>query len=83
MRRYQLAMTAIFVMSGGAGLIDEIVWSRQLVLIFGNTTQAIAAILTGYFAGMAAGNLIGGRLADRVRSGLRLCASLELLLVRR
>jgi len=81
MRRYQQAITAIFAISGAAGLTYEIVWSRQLVLIFGNTTQAIAAILTGYFAGMAIGNLIGGRLADRVRSGLRLYASLELLLV--
>jgi spermidine synthase len=81
MRRYQQAITAIFVLSGAAGLTYEIVWSRQLVLIFGNTTQAIAAILTGYFAGMAIGNLIGGRLADRVRSGLRLYAGLELLLV--
>ena len=81
MRRHQLAITAIFILSGAAGLTYEIVWSRQLVLIFGNTTQAIAAILTGYFAGMAIGNLIGGRLADRVRSGLRLYAILELLLV--
>ncbi len=81
MRRHQQAITALFVLSGAAGLTYEIVWSRQLVLIFGNTTQAIAAILTGYFAGMAIGNLIGGRLADRVRSGLRLYAGLELLLV--
>ena len=81
MRRHQQAITAIFMLSGAAGLTYEIVWSRQLVLIFGNTTQAIAAILTGYFAGMAIGNLIGGRLADRVRSGLRLYAGLELLLV--
>jgi spermidine synthase len=81
MRRYQQAITAIFVLSGAAGLTYEIVWSRQLVLIFGNTTQAVAAILTGYFAGMAIGNLVGGRLADRARSGLRLYATLELLLV--
>ena len=78
---YQRAITAIFVLSGAAGLIYELVWSRQLVLVFGNTTQAIAAILTGYFAGMAIGNVVGGRLADRVRSGLRLYATLELLLV--
>jgi predicted membrane-bound spermidine synthase len=61
MRRHQQAITAIFMLSGAAGLTYEIVWSRQLVLIFGNTTQAIAAILTGYFAGMAIGNLIGKR----------------------
>ena len=62
----------IFALSGAAGLIDEIVWSRQLVLVFGNTTQAVSAILVGFFGGMAIGAPIGGRLADRVRSPLRL-----------
>ena len=31
----------ILKLSGAAALIDEIVWSRQLVLVFGNTTQAV------------------------------------------
>ncbi len=62
---------AIFILSGAAGLIYEIVWSRQLVLVFGNTTQAVSAILTGFFGGMAIGAAVGGRIADRVRSPLR------------
>lgn len=70
----------IFALSGAAGLIDEIVWSRQLVLVFGNTTQAVSAILTGFFGGMAIGAPIGGRLADRVRSPLRLYGLLEIAL---
>jgi spermidine synthase len=70
----------IFVLSGAAGLIDEIVWSRQLVLVFGNTTQAVSAILTGFFGGMAIGALLGGRLADRIRPTLRLYGVLEILL---
>ena len=72
---------AIFVLSGAAGLIYEIVWSRQLVLVFGNTTQAVSAILTGFFGGMAIGAAIGGRVADRVRSPLRLYGLLEIALV--
>ena len=72
---------AIFVLSGAAGLIYEIVWSRQLVLVFGNTTQAVSAILTGFFGGMAIGATIGGRIADRVRSPLRMYGLLELALV--
>jgi len=36
-----LLILLIFILSGAAGLIDEIVWSRQLVLVFGNTTQAV------------------------------------------
>jgi spermidine synthase len=46
------AILAIFVVSGAAGLVYEIVWSRQLVLVFGNTTQAVSAILAGFFGGM-------------------------------
>jgi spermidine synthase len=80
MRRSTLVY-AIFVLSGAAGLIYEIVWARQLVLVFGNTTQAVSAILTGFFGGMAIGSFVGGRLADRVRSPLRLYGLLEVALV--
>jgi spermidine synthase len=72
---------AIFILSGAAGLMYEVVWSRQLVLVFGNTTQAVATILTGFFGGMAIGSFVGGRLADRVRSTLRMYGILELILV--
>lgn len=71
----------IFLLSGAAGLIYEVVWSRQLVLVFGNTTQAVSTILTGFFGGMAIGSFLGGRLADRVRSPLRLYGTIELVLV--
>jgi spermidine synthase len=71
----------MFFLSGAAGLIYEVVWARQLVLVFGNTTQAVSAILTGYFGGLAIGAVIGGRIADRVRSPLRLYGIVEIALV--
>jgi spermidine synthase len=71
----------IFILSGAAGLMYEVVWARQLVLVFGNTTQAVSAILTGFFGGMAIGSALGGRLADRIRRPLRLYGILELILV--
>ncbi len=80
MRNPRLVL-AIFVLSGAAGLMYEVVWSRQLVLVFGNTTQAVSTILTGFFGGMALGSFVGGRLADRVRSPLRLYGVIELVLV--
>ena len=80
-RMTRALVLAIFVLSGAAGLVYEIVWSRQLVLVFGNTTQAVSAILTGFFGGMAIGAWVGGRVADRVRSPLRMYGILELLLV--
>ncbi len=71
----------LFVLSGAAGLIYEVVWARQLVLVFGNTSQAVSAILTGFFGGLAIGGVVGGRLADRSTRPLRLYAALELLVV--
>src|SRR5688572_31746317 len=72
---------AIFILSGAAGLVFEVVWSRQLVLVFGNTTQAVSAILTGFFGGMALGGWLGGKVADRVPRPLWLYGLLELALV--
>ena len=51
--RHPRLVLAIFILSGAAGLMYEVVWSRQLVLVFGNTTQAVSTILTGFFGGMA------------------------------
>jgi spermidine synthase len=79
--RYPRLVLAIFILSGAAGLMYEVVWSRQLVLVFGNTTQAVSTILTGFFGGMAVGSFVGGRLADRVRSPLRLYGLIEIVLV--
>lgn len=77
----RMAIFAIFLLSGAAGLMYEVVWSRQLVLVFGNTTQAVSAILTGFFGGMAIGSVIGGRIADRVKRPLRLYGLVEVVLV--
>lgn len=71
----------LFVLSGAAGLIYEVVWARQLVLVFGNTTQAVSTILTGFFGGLAVGGAVGGRVADRVARPLRLYGALELVVV--
>jgi spermidine synthase len=79
--RHPRLVLAIFILSGAAGLMYEVVWSRQLVLVFGNTTQAVSTILTGFFGGMAVGSFVGGRLADRVRSPLRLYGVIEVVLV--
>jgi spermidine synthase len=71
----------LFVLSGAAGLIYEVVWARQLVLVFGNTSQAVSTILTGFFGGLALGGWFGGRVADRVARPLRLYGLLEMVVV--
>ncbi len=68
----------LFVASGAAGLVYQVVWSRELVLVFGNTTQAVSTIVTAFLAGLGLGGLAGGRLADRVARPLRRYGALEL-----
>jgi predicted membrane-bound spermidine synthase len=69
---------ALFVGSGAAGLIYQVVWSRELVLVFGNTTQAVSTIVTAFMAGLGFGSLAGARWAARSARPLRLYGALEL-----
>lgn len=55
----------LFFLSGFAGLVYEISWSRQIGLLFGHTVYAGATVLGAYFAGMALGNWIAARLTSR------------------
>ncbi len=69
---------ALFIGSGAAGLVYQVVWSRELVLVFGNTTQAVSTIVTAFMAGLGFGSLAGSRLANRGSRPLRLYGGLEL-----
>jgi spermidine synthase len=74
----QQLVLGLFIASGAAGLIYQVVWSRDLVLLFGNTSQAISTIVTAFLAGLGGGALLGGRLAARSRNPLRLYGAIEL-----
>ncbi|MDP3888422.1 MAG: fused MFS/spermidine synthase [bacterium] len=54
----------LFFFSGFSALIYEVVWARQLGLVFGNTTYAISTILTIFFGGLAVGSYLFGRIGD-------------------
>ena len=70
-------LAILFLLSGAAGLIYQIVWSRHLTLIFGSTTLAVSAVITSFMAGLGLGSYLFARLADRVSKALRLYAVLE------
>ncbi len=61
-RFFLLALFACFFISGAAGLIDQVVWSKALGLVFGHTAYAVATVLAVFMAGLASGSAwIGGR----------------------
>ncbi|MDO8804762.1 MAG: fused MFS/spermidine synthase [Elusimicrobiota bacterium] len=73
-----IAVFLCFLLSGISGLIYEVVWAKYLVLIFGSTTYAHILVLTTFMGGLALGNLLFGRFADKVKDPLKLYAWLEM-----
>jgi len=76
-RNLQQLVLGLFIASGAAGLIYQVVWSRELVLLFGNTSQAISTIVTAFLFGLGTGAYAGGRLATGHRNPLRLYGMIE------
>jgi spermidine synthase len=71
---------ALTFLSGGSGLIYQVVWFRKLGLIFGVTSYALGIVLAAFMGGLAIGGLLGGWLADRTRRPLRAYALTEIVL---
>jgi spermidine synthase len=67
----------LFFISGATALIYEVVWARMLTQIFGNTTHAIATVLSAFMGGLALGSYVLGRLADTPRNALWMYGLLE------
>ncbi len=70
---------ACYFLTGSFGLCYEVVWSRYLALMIGNTAHAHTAVLATFMGGLALGAWIFGGVADRVRNGLRVYGWLEVV----
>lgn len=66
-----------FFISGATGLVYEVVWTRLLTRVMGNTHYSIATVLTIFMAGLALGSYLGGRWIDRRKNPLFFYAVLE------
>ena len=67
----------LFFLSGAAGLLYQVVWTRLFVHVFGATVLAVSTVLAAFMAGLALGGVWAGRIAARVKSPLRLYGILE------
>ncbi len=72
-----VAVGALFLVSGAAGLVYEVLWSRQLARVLGGSYPAVVAVVAAFLGGLALGAGLGGRLAARTRRPLRAYALLE------
>src|SRR5437867_11586475 len=66
-----------FFFSGVAGLVYEVVWTRMLTQIFGNTTYAIATVLSAFMAGLGFGSYWFGGIAGRGKKDFLFFGNLE------
>jgi len=71
-------LLACFFLSGAAGLVYEVVWTRILALSFGHTVWAVTTVLAVFMGGLAIGSVVLGRVADRSGNPSRLYGMLEL-----
>lgn len=72
-----MAVGAMLFVSGGAALVYQVAWMRELRLVFGATTAAVAAVLAIFMAGLGLGSAVLGPRADRSANPLKLYGILE------
>lgn len=53
-----------FFLSGGAVLIDQVVWQRLLFVVVGVDIESVTIVVSSFMLGLGLGALLGGRLAD-------------------
>jgi spermidine synthase len=57
-------VSALFFVSGAAGLVYQVLWMRSLGLFFGSDMFGISIILSSFMGGLALGSAVGGRVAE-------------------
>lgn len=73
-----LLPAALLFASGGAALIYQVLWVKQLSLVVGVEVYAVTTGISAFFTGLALGGLYFGRKSDRLSAPVRLYAKLEL-----
>src|SRR5262245_40228887 len=76
--RFLPLLLFLFVGSGCAALIYEIVWFQLLQLVIGSSAVSLGVLLGTFMGGMCLGSLLLPRLIGPARHPLRVYAALEL-----
>jgi spermidine synthase len=78
LRATRALLIACFFVTGGTGLVYEVLWSRHLQLLFGSTTEAVSVVLGVFMTGLGLGARLLGPRVDASRSPLRAYGLLEI-----
>lgn len=73
----RILLLLFFFLSGGCGLIYEVVWTKLFALTMGGTTYALSTVLAAFMGGLALGSRYGGKWIDRRGNPLLIYGLLE------
>lgn len=76
-RRTRRITVIAFAFSGAAALMYEVLWTRELELVFGSTVYAVSMMLAAFMSGLSLGAWLGGKWADRSKDLIGLFGRLE------
>lgn len=68
----------LFLASGSAGLIYQVVWEKLLQLYFGVSTLSITLIIAAFLCGLGLGSFFGGFYSRKIKSPLAAYGYLEI-----
>jgi spermidine synthase len=61
--REDVLLRVVFLVSGFAAILYQVVWQRTLFTLIGITIEAVTLIVTAFILGLGIGSLLGGRLS--------------------
>jgi len=72
---------AVFILSGLAALLYQLIWQRSLLVLYGSNTESIALIVSAFLVGLGFGAVAGGAVSERRGVPLLLLVSIAEALI--
>jgi predicted membrane-bound spermidine synthase len=60
----------VFILSGAAALLYQMVWQRSLLILYGSNAESVALVVTAFMLGLGLGSLAGGEISKRAGAWL-------------
>ena len=76
--KYGWLVLILFFCSGATALVYEVIWSKFLSQMFGSTIYAQTVVLAAFMGGLALGNKLFGRRADKLQRPVHVYGYLEI-----
>lgn len=80
-RTLTLILHAVFILSGIAALLYQMIWQRSLLVLYGSNTESVAMIVAAFLVGLGFGGLAGGWVSTRPRIPRLVAFSMAELLI--